>query len=220
MKSAALALTVLATAATACVNSSTLQTAKTLDPGKQRILVGGGYYASPSVNADASEATGDDVSLAMPYMELGYRRGLIDKVDVGAKVTIPGTAGLDAKYELMRSADGKAAIAAGAGLGYLKLTSGSEGSETSTTLIDAIVPVYASYDLLRSLAVYASPKYVLRYAASTDSMMESSSGMNHLVGGTLGTKIGNGFGLFMEASYLKSVSSDFDAFQVNGSIFF
>ena len=220
MKSAALALAVLATAATGCVNSSTLQTAKTLDPGKQRILVGGGYYASPSVDADASEATGDDVSLAMPYMELGYRRGIVDKVDVGAKITIPGTAGLDGKYELMRSADGKLAFAAGAGIGYLKLTSGSEGSETSTTLIDAIVPLYASYDLLRSLAVYASPKYVLRYASSTDEMMESSSGMNHLVGGTLGTKVGDGFGLFMEASYLKSVSSDFDSFQVNGSIFF
>jgi hypothetical protein len=51
-------------------------------------------------------------------------------------------------------------------------------------------------------------------------MMESASGMNHLVGGTLGTKIGDGMGLFMEASYLKSVSSDFDSFQVNGSIFF
>ncbi len=215
MKSAALIVAVLTTA---CVNSSTLQTAKTLDPGKQRILVGGGYYASPSVNADASEATGEDVSLAMPYMELGYRRGIVDKVDVGAKVTIPGTAGIDGKYKLYD--DGKLAFAAGAGIGYLKLSSGSEGSETSTTLIDAIVPVYASYDFAKSFAVYASPKYVMRYAKSVDEMMESASGMNHLVGGTLGTKVGNGFGLFMEASYLKSVSSDFDSFQVNGSIFF
>lgn len=219
MKSAALLLaTISAISAAACVNSSTLQTAKALDPGKQRILVGGGYYASPSVNADASEATGDDVSLAMPYMELGYRRGIVKKVEMGAKVTVPGTAGIDAKYELHN--DGKFAVAAGAGMGYLKLSSGAEGMETSTTLIDAIVPVYASYDLAKSLAVYASPKYVLRYAKSIDENMESSSGMNHLVGGTLGTKIGNGFGLFMEASYLKSVSSDFDSFQVNGSIFF
>ena len=215
MKSAALVIAVLTTA---CVNSSTLQTAKALDPGKQRILVGGGYYASPSLDADASSASGSDVSLKMPYMELGYRRGLIKKVEVGAKVTIPGTAGLDAKYELLN--DGKFAVAAGAGMGYLKLTSGSDGAETSTTLIDAIIPVYASYDLSKYLAVYASPKYVLRYAKSTDEMMQSSSGMNHLVGGTLGTKVGNGTGVFMEASYLKSVSADFDSFQVNGSIFF
>jgi hypothetical protein len=219
MRSAALFLAVVSAAsAAACVNSSTLQTAKALDPGKQRILVGGGYYASPSVNADASEATGDDVSLALPYMEVGYRRGVVKKVEVGAKVTIPGTAGLDAKYELLN--DGKFAVAAGAGMGYLKLTSGAEGMETSTTLIDAIVPLYASYDLAKAFAVYASPKYVLRYAKSVDEMAQTSSGMNHLVGGTLGTKLGNGFGMFFEASYLKSVASDFDSFQVNGSFFF
>jgi hypothetical protein len=219
MKSTALLLAVISAAsAAACVNSSTLQTAKALDPGKQRILVGGGYYASPSLNADASESTGDDVSLALPYMEVGYRRGIVKKVELGAKVTIPGTAGIDAKYELLN--DGKFAVAAGAGFGYLKLTSGAEGMETSTMLVDAIVPVYASYDLAKAFAVYASPKYVLRYAKSVDEMAQSSSGMNHLVGGTLGTKLGNNRGLFLEASYLKSVSSDFDSFQVNGSLFF
>jgi hypothetical protein len=219
MKIAALLLATLSLAsAAACVNSSTLQTAKALDPGKQRILVGGGYYASPSLNADASSATGDDVSLALPYMEVGYRRGIVEKVELGAKVTIPGTAGIDAKYELLN--DGKFAVAAGAGFAYLKLTSGASGMETSSTIVDAMVPVYASYDLAKSFAVYASPKYVLRYTKSVDEMAQSASGINHLVGGTLGTKLGNNRGLFLETSYLKSVSSDFDSFQVNGSIFF
>src|SRR5688500_888555 len=116
MKSAALVITVLSAA---CVNSSTLQTAKALDPGKQRALVGGAYYASPSLDADASEASGSDVSLALPYMELGYRRGIVEKVEVGAKVTVPGTAGIDGKYELLD--DGKFAVAAGLGMGYLKM---------------------------------------------------------------------------------------------------
>jgi hypothetical protein len=60
----------------------------------------------------------------------------------------------------------------------------------------------------------------MRYAASTDSDGMSSSGLNHLVGATVGTRLGNRWGMFLETSYLKSVSSDFDAFQVNGSIFF
>ena len=87
-------------------------------------------------------------------------------------------------------------------------------------LFDTIVPVYASYDLSRYFAVYTSPKYVLRYASSVDSDNMSASDMNHLLGGTAGVRIGNKAGLFLETSYLKSVSSDFDAFQVNGSIFF
>lgn len=218
MKTAAASILAFSALTTGCVNSSTLQTAKALDPGTQRILIGGGYYASPSVNADASESTGEDVSLAMPYMELGYRRGIVDKVEVGAKVTIPGTAGLDAKYQFLQAGD--FALAAGLGAGYLKLTSGSEGMETSTMLVDTIVPVYASYDLAKAFAVYTSPKYVLRYAKSVDEMSQTTSGLNHLVGATAGVRVGNKFGLFLETSYLKSVSSDFDAFQVNGSIFF
>ena len=218
MKFAAASLIAFSALTTACVNSSTLQTAKAMDPGQQRVLVGGGYYASPSLNADASEASDSDVSLAMPYMELGYRRGIVDKVEVGAKVTVPGTAGIDGKYQFLDA--GKLALAAGAGIGYLKITSGAEGMETSSSIIDATVPLYASYDLAKAFAIYTAPKYVLRYAASTDSDGMSSSGMNHLVGATVGTRVGNRWGLFLESSYLKSVSSDFDSFQVNGSIFF
>jgi hypothetical protein len=218
MKIVAAGILAFSALTTACVNSSTLQTAKALDPGHQRVLVGGGFYSSPDINADASDASGSDVTLAMPYMELGYRRGIVDKVEVGAKVTVPGTAGIDGKYQFLDA--GKFALAAGLGVGYLKLTSGSEGMETSSTIVDTTVPLYASYDVAKAFAVYTAPKYVMRFANSTDEMGESSSGINHLVGATVGTRLGNRWGLFLETSYLKSVSSDFDAFQVNGSIFF
>jgi hypothetical protein len=201
----------------ACVNMSTLQTAKALDPGKQRILVGGGYYASPSVDAEASESTGSSVKLALPYMELGYRRGIVDKVELGAKATLPGTFGVDGKYQLVDA--GRFAVAAGFGAAYLKIESGEGAMKTSTQLIDATVPAYVSYDIAAPLAVYLSPKYVLRYAESVDDM-GTQRGMSHLFGGTAGVRLGNGFGLFLESSYLKDVTSSFDSFQVNGSIFF
>ncbi len=200
-----------------CVNMSTLQTAKALDPGKQRILVGGGYYASPSVDADASEASGSDVSLALPYMEVGYRRGLMKNFELGAKATIPGTVGLDGKYQLVNA--GKFAVAAGLGTSYLKIESGSDQDKVSTMLVDVIVPAYISYDVAAPFSIYASPKYVLRYASSTD-MMDTTSGTSHLVGATVGTRLGSRMGLFLESSYLKDMTSDFDSFQVNGSIFF
>jgi hypothetical protein len=128
---------------------------------------------------------------------------------------VPGTAG---KYQFLDA--GKLALAAGLGVGYLKLTSGSEGMATSSQIIDTTVPLYASYDIANALAVYTAPKYVLRYAKSTDETGMTSSGLDHLVGATVGTRLGNRWGLFVETSYLKSVSSDFGAFQVNGSIFF
>jgi len=200
-----------------CVNMSTLQTAQALDPGKQRILVGGGYYASPSVNETAS-TTANDVSLALPYMEVGYRRGIVENLELGAKVTIPGTVGLDAKYQLVKAGD--FAVAAGLGGSYLSISSTSNNMTTSTKLVDAIVPIYVSYDIAKPFAVYASPKYVARFAQSTDENGMMTSGMENLVGATLGTRLGSRFGLFLETSYLKDLSSTFDSFQVNGSIFF
>lgn len=218
MKIAAAGLLAFSALTTACVNSSTLQTAKALDPGRGRVLVGGGFYTSPDINADASEASSSDVTLALPYMELGYRRGIVDKLELGAKVTVPGTAGIDGKYQFLDA--GKFALATGIGVGYLKLTSGSEGMESSSSIIDTTVPVYASYDVAKAFAVYTAPKYVLRYASSEDSDGMSSSGVDHLVGATVGTRLGNRWGLFLESSYLQSVTSDFGAFQVNGSVFF
>src|SRR5258705_3430161 len=143
-------------------------------------------------------------------MEIGSRRGIVDKLELGAKVTIPGTAGLDAKYQLVNA--GKFAIAAGLGGGYLKIESGSEGMKTSTRIIDAIVPAYISYDVAKPFAIYASPKYVMRFANSTDDQGMSTSSVSHLVGATLGTRIGNGFGLFLETSYMKDLVSSFDSF--------
>jgi hypothetical protein len=218
MKIAAASVLAFSALTTACVNSSTLQTAKALDPGRGRVLVGGGFYTSPDINADASEASNSDVTLALPYMELGYRRGIIDKLELGAKVTVPGTAGIDGKYQFLDA--GKFALATGVGVGYLKLTSGSEGMESKSTIVDTTVPLYASYEVAKPFSLYTAPKYVMRYASSTSSDGMSSSGLDHLVGATVGTKLGSGWGLFLESSYLKSVSSDFGAFQVNGSFFF
>src|SRR5258708_30152615 len=114
MKSAVAVLVVSLTIATGCVNMSTLQTAKALEPGKQRVLVGGGYYASPSVNTDARASAGSDVSLALPYMEIGYRRGIVENLELGAQVTIPRTTRLDAKYQLVSAVNFAFALCLGA----------------------------------------------------------------------------------------------------------
>jgi hypothetical protein len=197
---------------------STLQTAQTLEPGRQRFLVGGGYYQSASVNQSASASTGSDTRLALPYAEIGYRRGIVENLEIGAKATIPGTTGIDGKYRFLHL--NKFAVAAGLGVSYLKIDTGSGMDKASNQLIDAQVPLYVSYDIARPLAVYLSPKYVARFGSSTDMNNVTTSGVMHLVGGTVGTRIGTRIGFFLEASYLRDVSSAFDTVQVNGSMFF
>ena len=63
--------------------------------------------------------------------------------------------------------------------------------ETSTKLVDTIVPVYASYDLAKAFAVYtvAEVRPALREEHGRDGL--TSSGLDHLVGATAGMRLGN-----------------------------
>lgn len=189
-----------------CANMSTLQTGRALKAGEGQVLLGGGYYGSPSVN----EAV--DADLAFPYLEVGYRRGIVENLELGVKATIPGTIGLDGKYQLLDAGD--FALAAGLGAGYLSLSSGEGENEVSNTIIDVTVPVYASYHLGDYVALYTSPKYLMRLISG------DSSGSSHLLGATGGVRLGNTWGVYVEGTFMKDLTSEFDAFQANTSFFF
>ena len=154
-----------------CANLSSLQTARTLDPGTSRFTIGGGYYTSPELNEAASDA-GVAEDLKLPYGELAYRRGVIDNLDIGAKLTLIGTMAVDGKYKLLDT--GSLALATGLSLGYFSLTV----NDTTVSTIDVIVPVFASFHLGDFAAVYASPKYLLRKFGG------DATGMSHMVGAT------------------------------------
>ncbi len=185
-----------------CANMSSLQTAKALKVDEARTLIGGGYYKSPVLAGTSVE------DAKFPYLEGGYRRGLMPQLEAGVKLTIPGTIAIDGKYQLVDM--GQFAVAAGLGIGYLSYSSG----DIKATVIDTLVPVYVSYDVLEWLAFYSSPKYLLRYTSST------TSGATNLIGASAGLKLGVNGGVFIEGTYMKDVSSTFSATQFNASVFF
>jgi hypothetical protein len=195
-----------------CVNISTLQTAQTLEQGELRSTIGGGLYASPDVDEAVGELVDEDVAILLPAIEFGVRYGVIEDLDLGLKLTIPGTIALDGKYRLLNKEG--FAVAAGLSLGYLQVSSGSGANEVTSTLLDVMVPVYASYDVGKYFSVYVSPKYLLRAGFA-----EGSSNLFHFAGGTGGIKLGESFGLFLESSYMVGINS-LDLRQFNGALFF
>lgn len=192
--------------ASGCVSMSSLQTAETLQPGQTQTTYGGGFYQSSQFvkNTDTSD-------LKLPYMEFSYREGLSDRWDFGGKITVIGSAVVDAKYQFFRGERFHAAV--GAGLGYFEMSTGSEAERTTVRAIDGIVPLYASYNFAETLAAYVSPRYVLR------SVSGASSATDSLGGGAFGFKIGKSWGAYLEAAYQKQLGGDFSATQYNVSIF-
>ncbi len=199
---------------TGCLSTSTLQTAKVLDKGTARIHIGGGLYNSPTfddavdeVEEGVGESTDTIPDLVLPYLEFAFRYGVIDKLEIGGKLTVPGALAVDGKYGLLD--DGTLALATGLAVGHMSSTDGDEEAN-ETTIFDIVLPVYASYHPAEAFALYASPKYLMRIAESTSSH----------VGITGGFKLGKSGGVFFEATYLTSLSEDFITKQYSGSLFF
>jgi hypothetical protein len=208
-----IALTALATG---CVNMSTLQTARTIPVDEIEVVTGGGYYMSPNLSESSSSdqsSDGDLDPLGLPYIEVAGRIGIAEYLDLGLKITLPGTIAFDVKYQLV-DLDGLA-MAAGFGLGYLHLGSGSDDSSSSADIIDIMVPLYISYHFNESFTVYGSPKYVMRLNLGSD------SDPAQLLGAGGGLRIGNQVGVYLEATYMVDLAdTEFSMVQVSAATFF
>ncbi|MEM7646887.1 MAG: hypothetical protein AAF203_08265 [Pseudomonadota bacterium] len=189
-----------------CASISTLQTARVLEKGESQHNVGVGFYTSDDFLG------GED--LTFPMLEYSYRMGVWDKIDAGLKISLIGTAVLDAKYNLVNGEN--FALATGLGLGYLSIDSGPEDAEMTTTIIDVILPLYASYDISKMFGFYSAGKFLFR-SVSADGEVEGDGSM---LSATLGIKYGDSSGVMLEGSLLSGLDSDFTGSQFNFGVFF
>ena len=100
---------------TGCISYSTLQSAKTLDPGK--VLIGGGS-SFPIVDNKVTSSP-----------EFNARVGIVQKFDVGAKCALPALYFLDGKYQII---DEPIALSADLGWSYFSY-SGIVGNSKGTS---------------------------------------------------------------------------------------
>ena len=199
-----LAIASLSIFSVGCVSMSTLQTARTLAPDQTQQSFGGGVY-----NSKISSG-GTTVDTNLPYMEYAIRHGFAKDLDAGLKLTIIGAYQGDVKYQLLEANNFVMAI--GAGLSYMEYKISSGGQDTTVKYIDAVLPLYLSYDFTPSFALYFSPKYIHQTATG------EKSGSEGLYGAGIGTKIGEKNGVYLEAAVIKG-KDDTSITQYNASYF-
>jgi len=155
----------------------------------------------------------DTIGFKAPMLEVGAGYGVTDKMDVGGRLTIIGTAVIDAKYQFLGDRESKFAGSAGLGVGYLSMESGS----TTSNLYDLMVPAYFFYHPGEWLSIYTSPKYVFRINAY-DADGETATQTNHWYGAGAGLRIGKKTGVFIEYTYFGNSEFDEHFSQINAGI--
>lgn len=187
-----------------CVSMSTMQTGRTVGQGNYELNIGGSAVKLETIiDTDSTELNGG-------LLEGDFRYGVNDRLDVGLKVSLLGTSGLYGKYQLVGDQESMFALSAGLNAGYVTVTSGEGDDETSSTIVDVAVPVYASVHPTKWLSIYATPRYNLRFG----------SGTSNWYGGTGGIRLGNKFAVFAEYSYVDSDDAIEPLNQITGGIGF
>lgn len=225
-----LAVTMASTAITGCLSISSLQTAEILPVGENRVELGAGFYTSPSIDEviygmanDPSSDTNDEEykSIKIPYFEAGFRMGLTEKYEMGARYTLPGVLAVDGKYSLLDREDFDIAVGLVAAYQSYSVTA----DKLETHILDLSLPLYASVRLNKSFAFYGTPKFILRNAKSEseyEGVKKTSTGVQRMVGLTVGTMIGSypsDMGVALEVTYVKDTERDFTMLQVGGAFF-
>ena len=192
----------------ACTSISTLQTAKTLKPGKSRHLIAIGVMGA-KMNDDGSNKfsgvsidSGEKTELLAP--EYNYRRGVSENIDFGLKVTGLSSYGGDLKYQFLKSE--KFNMATGLGLHATSKSFPGPSANINTEvshILDYSLPLYISYDYSPNFTIYGAPKFIYR---TIDGPVLGRQSLNTF-GGSLGFMWGKTKGVIAEVS---AVSFDGD----------
>jgi hypothetical protein len=179
-----------------CASITSMTTAKTLDQGDSKFIVGLGY-SNLKLKVDSP-----DSSLKVPGADFMYRYGITNKDEIG--IRIANFSFLIGDYKRSLLATDKFGVSLGAGIGGTSYSSSATVSGTSnsssTTIVDFYVPLYLDFYAAENVTLFTAPKYIYRIASGDDA---SNSSQFALSGGV---KFGQKSGVMLEAAWSKQLS--------------
>ena len=197
---------------TGCASTTSFQTARSLEPGKRRLMIGLGYYTgsalSKPVVAPPSNPLVEEQTIETPMIEVHYRRGLFKDFEMGFRYTIPGQIYSDIKYQLFTG--DRSILSVGLGAGY----SGVALNQVDKRFTDLVIPLYGSTDVRPTITVYAVPKLFLRWVAG------HNADPLKILGVSTGVRLGGASGVFLEITYMRDVNSAFTSLQMATALYF
>ena len=184
----------------ACISYSTMQSAETLAPGQTSAYMGISGQGLESANKKSSPNSSSIGSEGIVFYEFGGRLGVTEDADIGARIILepgPPSYTADVKYQFIKGQ--VFSLSSGIGISYLGLSVPIADQNTNLALIDANIPLYLTYHLLKNFDLGLTPRAIFR--ATGD------GGSYSMIGGTAGFYIGGKTRLAIEASAFQHLQS-------------
>lgn len=166
-----------------CASLTGFEEGRSLGEGNSELGVSGNFTRAPDLFADEDEIIDSleiSSSISFPNIEVSYKRGVTDQLDVGARISSNFNASAFLKYQVVGDKTSNFAL--------------SPGFEFGTVLglaYNVGIPIYASYYPSDAVAINLTPRYMYQFISGAE-----SSGVSYL-GGNFGLLFGrkNKFGL-------------------------
>ncbi|MBD3419203.1 MAG: hypothetical protein GF398_03695 [Chitinivibrionales bacterium] len=140
------------------------------------------------------------------FFELGGMFGLLDKFDVGFKYTFPTAGCVEAKYTFLGGSKETGIFSAvGVRLGYTSFGDADDGEALAR--VEYSLPLYFSYYPAEWFSVSLVPAYNGRIYTFGDVPLQN------LVGGNANLHLGAKYGILLEYSYFRNLTSEWNEIQ-------
>lgn len=165
-----------------CASLTGFEEGRVLGQDNSEVMVSGNFTRVPDLFDDEAFDDVDslDTSISFPNIEVSFKRGITDKLDVGIRASTNLNLSVFAKYQLVGDNSSSFAL--------------SPGFEAGTVLglaYNVGIPIYASYYPTESVAVNVTPRYMYQFISGAN-----LNGASY-VGGNFGLMFGkkNKFGI-------------------------
>jgi hypothetical protein len=202
-------ITLLVAMAGGCANYATLQTPETMPERAAELGVGGTFnsYAleiestATTTAADGTQTTQTRTSrdqFGVPALATWLRYGVTERLEVHGIAWFPLGASIGGKYMLVGERDEPGFIfSPGIDVGMPVQVS---IVDDSVTIFDVYVPMHTGYRANEHVALYVTPKYIMRLAGGD---------LGHSVGAQLGVALGAGTTFMAEGgAYYDTLADD------------
>ena len=190
-----------------CASNTSFLNARPVEKGKINM------YAGLS-NINFTDYNPDPVLGEVPegfFFELGAEAGLTERLSVGFKYTFPTAGSIDGKFTYLGKGRETGFFGAlGLHGGYTAFPSADDS--VSNDRVEFCVPLYFSYFPLKWLGFTLTPAYSGRFFTQIEEIY------SNLVGANFNIKLGNRFGVVLEASFYRNFTYEWN--EIQGGIAF